>query len=328
VLCDRNDIGGISCPFHAQTENASIFVYDGYPGGVGLAREAFRQIDQLLRQTQETVAACGCDTGCPSCVHSPKCGSGNRPIDKQACLRLLEAMLQEADAADQPGATEDLPVPKILPFPAVHAGSLMPPGRPGLEALPARYGVFDLETIRSAEEVGGWHQAHRMGISVAVVFDAEMNEYVTYLEHEIDQLIAHLCRLELVVGFNNKRFDNRVLSGYTDADLDSLPTLDLLEEVQKRLGYRLRLNSLAEHTFGTPKTADGLQALQWYKEGRLDLIRQYCKKDVEITRNLLLHGLEEGYFLFANKSKQTVRLPMTLDKTICGILAQGQSNAA
>ena len=332
VLCDRNDIGGISCPFHAQTEQASIFVYDGYPGGVGLAKEAFRQIDLLLREARRTIASCGCETGCPSCVHSPKCGSGNRPIDKQACLRLLEEMLKEQEQpADQPEAAravEELTLPGISFFPKGLAVHHLRPARMGLDALPAKYGVFDLETIRSAEEVGGWNQAHRMGVSVAIVFDSEMDDYVTYLEDEIDQLVDHLNSFDLVVGFNNKRFDNRVLSGYTDLDLNRLPSLDLLEEVHKYLGYRLRLDSLAEHTLGTKKTADGLQALQWYKEGRLDLIRQYCRKDVEITKNLLLHGLEEGYFLFANKSKQKVRLPLTLDKTICDILYQGQSKGA
>ncbi len=329
VLCDRNDIGGISCPFHAQTEQASIFVYDGYPGGVGLAREAFRQIDLLLAQTRQAISSCGCETGCPSCVHSPKCGSGNRPIDKHACLRLLEEMLKEVgETADQPEALQSLPPLQVALIPKTPAALPIPPVRLGLEALPARYGVFDLETIRSAEEVGGWGQAHRMGVSVAVVYDSAMNDYVTYLEHEIDQLVEHLKSFDLVVGFNNKRFDNRVLSGYTDHDLNRLPALDLLEEVQKYLGYRLRLDSLAEHTLGTSKTADGLQALQWYKEGRLDLIRRYCQKDVEITKNLLLHGLEEGYFLFANKSKQTVRLPLTLDRTICSILHQGQSRGA
>jgi DEAD/DEAH box helicase domain-containing protein len=325
VLCDRNDIGGISCPFHAQTEKASIFIYDGYPGGVGLAREAFEKIDILLEEARRTIASCGCTTGCPSCVHSPKCGSGNRPIDKQACLRLLEMILQ--GIAEDSGQLQQLPVEGMVPqaLPLIDGGSAHRILPVGLEILPAKFAVFDLETIRSAEEVGGWHHAERMGISVAVVFDSEINDYITYLEHEIDRLVQHLTTFDLIVGFNNKRFDNRVLSAYTTVDLHRLPSLDLLEEVQKRLGYRLSLNSLAEHTLGTQKTTDGLQALQWYKEGRMDLIRHYCRKDVEITRDLLFHGLEQGFLLFANKSKQIVRLPLALEKAISGILDQGQS---
>ncbi len=319
VLCDRNDIGGISCPLHEQTEMPSIFVYDGYPGGVGLAGEAYRQMDKLLSQTEKTISSCGCKTGCPSCVHSPKCGSGNRPIDKRACLFLLAEILNKNEFASrqQPGNQFPLKIPEHI---EIVDKVVRQPSRKGLDALPYKFGVFDLETIRSAEEVGGWGQTHRMGVSVGVVYDSEMNDYVSYLEHEVTHLIAHLQSLDLVVGFNNRRFDNRVLSAYTDIDLSQLPTLDLLEEVHRQLGYRLSLNRLAVHTLGTEKSADGLQALKWYKEGRIDLIQHYCKKDVEITRNLLYHGLEQGFFLFANKAKQKVRLPLALDVAITAIL--------
>jgi DEAD/DEAH box helicase domain-containing protein len=318
VLCDRNDIGGISCPLHEQTEMASIFVYDGYPGGVGLAKEAYKKMDSLLTQTEQTVASCECSTGCPSCVHSPKCGSGNRPIDKKACLFLLTEILKEKskdidrriiERGSKPLQTN---LEDLLKVPEKRTS--------GLDVLPPKFGVFDLETIRSAEEVGGWGNTHKMGISVAVVYDSELNDFVTYLEHEIDKLVVHLESFDLIVGFNNKRFDNRVLSAYSKVNLSLLPTLDLLEEVHGYLGYRLSLNRLAEQTLGTKKTADGLQALAWYKEGRIDLIQHYCKKDVEITRDILYYALEQGYLLFSNKAKQVVRLPLALDAVIENIL--------
>jgi DEAD/DEAH box helicase domain-containing protein len=324
VLCDRNDIGGISCPLHAQTEKASIFIYDGCPGGVGLAREAFRKIDDLLGQSRQTIMSCGCDTGCPSCVHSPKCGSGNRPIDKRACLFLLDALLKQVEK----GEAEKDHLQHLERNTDQNINSLHLVSRPqpqGLAVLPEKYGVFDLETIRSAEEVGGWHHADRMGVSVAVVYDSVLGDYVTYLEHEMVDLIKHLRSFDLLVGFNNKRFDNKVLSAYTDFDLNRLPSLDLLEETHNYLGYRLSLNSLAEHTLGKGKTADGLQALQWYKEGRIDLIQRYCRSDVEITRDLLHHGLEQGFLIFANKAKQKVRLPLALERTIVAILNQGHT---
>lgn len=320
VLCDRNDIGGISCPLHEQTEMASIFVYDGYPGGVGLAEEAYAKMEHLLKQTRDTIATCTCDTGCPSCVHSPKCGSGNRPIDKRACLALLAEILRSSSPEIDSGETE--PPDKLVNR---TAGEKQIPSKQklakGLDVLPPRFGVYDLETIRSADEVGGWGKTHKMGVSVAVVYDSAANDFVTYLENEIDQLIEHLHTFDLVVGFNNKRFDNRVLSPYTDRDLNLLPSLDLLEEVHGYLGYRLSLNRLAENTLGVKKTADGLQALKWYKEGRIDLIQHYCKKDVELTRDLFFHGLEQGYLLFANKAGKVVRLPLALDVAITRILA-------
>ncbi len=324
VLCDRNDIGGISCPMHEQTEMASIFVYDGYPGGVGLAKEAFRKMNDLLTHTEKTVASCGCATGCPSCVHSPKCGSGNRPIDKKACLVLLSKILEARTKGNDNSsiclrAHLSTMIPEILPAKNVCR-------RKGLDALPAKFGVFDLETIRSAEEVGGWRNSHRMGISVAVVYDSAINDFVSYLEPEVDKLVSHLASFDLVVGFNNKRFDNRVLSAYTDINLALFPTLDLLEEIHNYLGYRLSLNRLAEQTLGTKKTADGLQALAWYKQGRIDLIRHYCKKDVEITRDILFHALEQGFLVFTNKAKQMVRLPLALDAAIEKILKTSRFN--
>ncbi len=328
VLCDRNDIGGISCPMHEQTEEATIFIYDGHAGGVGLAEGSFTRIDDLLTKTQAMIASCGCENGCPSCVHSPKCGSGNRPIDKAACLRLLELLLREAPLQEdefrrepevaQQKAKEDSGKSTLAGQPSKELGT-----RLGLSVLPARYGVFDLETIRSAEEVGGWQHAERMGMSVAVVYDSRLDGCVTYLEHEVADLIRHLRELELVVGFNNRRFDNRVLKGYGESGLERLPTLDLLEQVTAHLGYRLSLDRIAEHTLGEKKSANGLQALAWYKEGRIDLIRRYCRKDVEITRDLLHFGLENGYFLFRNKAGDVVRLPLNLERPIAEALLRG-----
>lgn len=303
VLCDRNDIGGISCPIHEQTEEATIFIYDGHAGGVGLAAEAFNSIDELLLQTQRMISSCGCENGCPSCVHSPKCGSGNRPIDKVACGRLLDLLLQESNLDNEEFSQEKIqlsPIEELRPDDSENLNGNSE-NVDCLEGLPTRYGVFDLETKFSAEEVGGWHRAEKMGISVAVVYDSQLDGCITYLEHEVPRLIEHLQELDLVIGFNNKRFDNRVLLGYSSEDMQALPTLDLLEEVNNHLGYRLSLDRLAEHTLGVKKSADGLQALAWFKEGRIDLIQKYCKKDVEITRDLLHFALENGFSFFRIK---------------------------
>lgn len=322
VLCDRNDIGGISCPVHEQTEMASIFIYDGYGGGVGLAEEAFEKIDQLLTDTFKAIESCSCETGCPSCVHSPKCGSGNRPIDKKSCLFLLTEILtrQGRTGLKEVKQNKALTIHKVPSMASTKVD--VPKDMVAQDILPEKFVVFDLETIRSAEEVGGWRNCHRMGVSIGVVYDSELNEFVSYTEAEIGRLIDHLQAASLVIGFNNKRFDNLVLSAYTQNDLHALPSLDLLEEVQSYLGYRLSLNRLAEVTLGVKKSADGLQALKWYKEGRLDLIQKYCKKDVQITRDLLLFGLEQGHLLFTNKAGHKVRLPLALDHSIKNILAK------
>ena len=326
ILCDRNDIGGISCPHHEQTGHASIFIYDGYAGGAGLSQEAYGLIKELLLQTEKTIKLCGCELGCPSCVHSPKCGSGNRPIDKEASLYLLQEILQDDDCKSWENHNNQKDRRESIALPASQTGILVQDensAQPaGLGALPETYCVFDLETKRSAEEVGGWSRAERMGMSVGVVYDSELDGYVTYLEEDVDQLLEHLHKARLVVGFNNKRFDYRVLTAYTDRDLFKLPSLDLLEQIQTRLGYRLSLNRLAEQTLGLVKSGDGLQALRWFKQGRIKEIVHYCRKDVEITRNLLLYGLENGHLLFRNKAGNTVRLPLNLDREICRILVK------
>jgi DEAD/DEAH box helicase domain-containing protein len=360
VLCDRNDLGGISQPFHPQLNRAAVFIYDGHPGGVGLCRQAFERIKELLVTAQRIIGSCPCEVGCPSCVHSPKCGSGNRPIDKAAALRVLAGLLTpggrqlfscatvqainhandqtlkrpteqkpgskfSGDRGNSRGAGEWLIRSGATRVPAAYQEEIgLRPGKisapapdpePDDSLLAVRYGVFDLETKRSAAEVGGWHRAERMGISVAVLYDSALDQYLTFREGEIGALVEHLARLDLVVGFNNKRFDNRVLSAYTSFALHSLPTLDILEEVKNRLGYRLSLDHLTEHTLGVKKTGNGLQALEWYKEGRIEELIDYCRQDVRITRELLLYGAENRYLLFRNKAGQLVRCPVEFTAT-------------
>jgi DEAD/DEAH box helicase domain-containing protein len=149
-----------------------------------------------------------------------------------------------------------------------------------------------------------------MRVSCAVLYDSANDEYFEFVEGQIPVLLDHLARLDLVVGFNLKRFDYRVLSAYTDRDLRQLPTLDLLERVKDQLGYRLSLDHLASITLDAGKTADGLDALRWWKAGKMAKILEYCRSDVAITRDLYRFGRQNGYLLFQNKAKQTVRLPV------------------
>ncbi len=358
VMADRNDLGGISTPYHHQVGRAAIFIYDGIAGGAGLSHQAFRQIEQLFAWTLEAVAGCPCENGCPACVHSPKCGSGNRPIDKTAAHFILQRMTRQVDKKDlvsvemvekldqsrsgdrsavartdrKPGAAEPFRKKgkkrlrllrrqkrrKRKPAGTKPAGRMA--GRKPVKKAPPpaprtapgfHYGVFDIETQLSAREVGGWHRADLMRVSCVVLYDSKDKVFHEYLEPQVEDLIAHLQRLGLVIGFNIKKFDYRVLSGYSDFDFHSLPTLDLLENVHARLGFRLSLDHLAKETLATPKSADGLQALRWWKEGKIREIVDYCIKDVEITRDLYLFGREHRYLVFKNKAEQTVRVPVS-----------------
>jgi DEAD/DEAH box helicase domain-containing protein len=171
---------------------------------------------------------------------------------------------------------------------------------------------FDLETKYSADEVGGWSNIEDMGMSVGVIWDSAEEQHYVYLDHQVSDLVQHCRRGDLVVGFNHIEFDYRVLAGAFHADpqqrarlrteLAELNNLDMLTELKKQLGHRLKLESVARPTIGAGKSADGLQALQWYKEGKLDKIIEYCKIDVEVTRDVHRYAMQKGELLYDSRS--------------------------
>jgi DEAD/DEAH box helicase domain-containing protein len=160
---------------------------------------------------------------------------------------------------------------------------------------------FDLETQKSADEVGGWGNISKMGLSVAVTYSTAREEYTIYGEKQVGELLKELQRADLVVGFNNLRFDYEVLHGYTSFDLSQLPTLDMLVELQATLNHRLSLDSIATATFGVEKTAEGLQAIRWFKEGKFAEIAEYCCYDVKITKLVHEHGCQHKQLYYQNR---------------------------
>jgi DEAD/DEAH box helicase domain-containing protein len=95
TICDRWDVGGVSIARHHDTDLATVFVYDGYPGGAGVAELGFAAAEELLDATYDLIAHCSCVAGCPSCIQSPKCGNGNEPLDKAAAVALLGRLLDQ-----------------------------------------------------------------------------------------------------------------------------------------------------------------------------------------------------------------------------------------
>jgi DEAD/DEAH box helicase domain-containing protein len=160
---------------------------------------------------------------------------------------------------------------------------------------------FDLETQRSAEEVGGWDKISQMGLSVGVTYNTARGEYRIYGEKQVNDLVRELQRADLIVGFNNLRFDYEVLHGYTALDLRQLPTLDLLVTLQEQLQHRLSLDAIAQATFGVEKTSEGMQAIRWFKEGRLLEIAEYCCYDVKITKLVHEYGVQNRQLYYHNR---------------------------
>ncbi len=169
---------------------------------------------------------------------------------------------------------------------------------------------FDLETCKSADEVGGWNHISKMGMSIGVTFSTANGEYKIYHEKTVNDLIRDLQRADLVVGFNNLRFDYEVLHGYTSFDLTQLPTLDLMVDLQSRLNHRLSLDSIATATFGVEKTAEGLQAIRWFKDGRFLEIAEYCCYDVKLTKLVHEHGCRHRQIHYANRFGKKMTVPV------------------
>ncbi|MFQ6067903.1 MAG: Zn-binding domain-containing protein, partial [bacterium] len=297
--CDRHDVGGYSFPFHLQTQSSAIFIYDGYPGGVGLAEEAFPRAKDLFQTTLNLIQDCPCEKGCPSCCQSPKCGSGNRPLDKRGAILLLKSLLSSKPKA----VSEELTEAPLFSKPKT------PQGKPAYSLEDIVF--FDLETQKSAEEVGGWENKRAMRLSVAVTHNLRKGKFEVFTEDNVGELLQELLVANLIIGFNIKRFDYAVLSRYTPFDLEKVPTLDILEVVKKHLGFRLSLDHLSQSTLGYGKTGTGLDALRWFREGRMDKLTEYCKHDVKIVKELYEYGREHGYLLFKDRNERTLRIPVS-----------------
>jgi len=233
-------------------------------------------------------------------VHSPRCSNGNRPIDKAGALQALTWLLGHEPLPDLALPAEVMPAAPPEPPPASAPAQLE-------RALRIVY--FDVETQRSAAEVGGWHRAHEMRVAVAVIHDSVVGGYEVFDEAGAPELLTRLAAADLVVGFNVRRFDYAVLRRYPGPDPRALPTFDLLEDLHRRIGFRLPLGHLAEQTLGIPKSGDGLQSLAWWRAGDVARVTDYCQRDVEIVRALFEYALANGHLRFRTRDGRLVRLP-------------------
>jgi DEAD/DEAH box helicase domain-containing protein len=167
--------------------------------------------------------------------------------------------------------------------------------------------VFDLETQHDLASVGGYGFVEKLGVSVGVAYLVNERRFAYFAEPQMGELVALLQRTSLVVGFNIRRFDLRVLSAYTEADLFNLPYCDLMEDVERHLGHRVKLDTLAHQTLGVKKSVDGSMALRWWREGQLDLIRDYCQQDVDVTRRLWEYGRAHGHVWYWDRTRKQRR---------------------
>ncbi len=156
------------------------------------------------------------------------------------------------------------------------------------------YLVFDVETKDLAPRDFSVESLSKLGISVACAWDSKQAKMLTFFEKDLPELVK-LCRDRLLVGYNIRRFDLPVLSGY-GLKLENLDVFDLMDEVERGLGRRfIKLEYVAQGTLGEGKSADGLMAIEWYKQGKFDLLAEYCARDVEVTHRIFRHGIEKRF---------------------------------
>lgn len=170
---------------------------------------------------------------------------------------------------------------------------------------------FDLETQRTANDAGGWDRKGNMQMSVGVIYSTRRERYEIFTETRVHDLIDRLRAADLVIGFNVLNFDYQVLMGYTVLDLiHELSTIDLMLEMENKLGHRLGLEAIAEATLGVRKTAAGLDAIRWWRERRLLDIAEYCCFDVKVTRLVHEHGCRHKELFFRDRFARRQRVPV------------------
>lgn len=173
--------------------------------------------------------------------------------------------------------------------------------------------VLDIETQNSFQDVGGWHH-DKLRISLIGVYFYETDEYKSYLEHELPELWPLLERADRLIGYNTKGFDFPVMNNYYAGDFLKFPNLDIMEEISKVIGFRVKLDDVAAATLGYGKTGHGLQAIEFWRKGELDKLRDYCLQDVKVTKEVYDYGLRHGKIAFHDRNGLKREVPVDFSR--------------
>ncbi len=166
---------------------------------------------------------------------------------------------------------------------------------------------YDVETQKKADEVGGWDHADKMLVSVAVTL-SEDDGFKVWHEKDVPQMITYMERYDLVVSFNGDNFDSKVISYYGNVNAMQKNSFDVAQYLSHKLKHRIRLDSIATATLNVGKSADGLLALQWWKEGKVQEIIDYCKQDVQVLRDVVEYGRHQGFVSYYDLNNNLSRI--------------------
>lgn len=154
--------------------------------------------------------------------------------------------------------------------------------------------VLDLETQRNFSEVGGRNKNHLLKVSVCGIYDYARDVYEVYEERELPRLFPLLESADQIIGYNILDFDFAVLKPYLHFNICQIPALDILKEIEKVLGHRISLESVAQGTLGHGKSGKGLEAITKFREGKIQELKEYCLDDVKITKEVYEYILQNG----------------------------------
>ncbi len=183
--------------------------------------------------------------------------------------------------------------------------------------------VFDLETKKEFAEVGGRDNLEKLGVSVLSAYSYQKDKFYAFEEKELKHFEKMMASSELTIGFNIKEFDLPVLKPYVSHKLSSMPILDLMDEVVRGVGFRVSLDNLCQSTIGAQKSAHGLDAVKWFREGKIEDIKKYCTEDVRLTRDLYEFGKNNGHVMFFSRDMMNkIAIPVNWGRSISSDIRQ------
>jgi DEAD/DEAH box helicase domain-containing protein len=180
--------------------------------------------------------------------------------------------------------------------------------------------IFDIETIGDIQDLTS------MKVTVVSIYEYENDQYRSFEEHELGALWPIFERAERLIGFNSEHFDIPILNRYYTGDLSKFPGLDMLKVVKEVTGRRYKLNDLVKATLQIEKSADGLQAMEWFKEGKLDLIKKYCEQDVLVTKELYDFGRKNKMIYYPTLTGELMPIPVNFEPIAVSAGAAGSTS--
>ena len=178
--------------------------------------------------------------------------------------------------------------------------------------LPMRHEiVLDIETQNTFQDVGAYNPA-LLSISLIGCYFYETDTFETFLEEDLPKLWPRLEKSDRVIGYNLFGFDYPCMQSYYTGDFRKIPTVDIMLEIEKRIGFRVKLDDVAHATLGVGKSGHGLMAVEYWKKGEIDKLREYCLQDVKITRDVYEHALETQNVSYFDRMGQKQVVPMPI----------------